>query len=72
MEWNKYTIKTVTQAEDAICGVLAEVGITGFEIEDNVQISEADKKEMYIDILAELPEDEGIAYVSFYLEEGAE
>ena len=72
MEWNKYTIKTVTQAEDAICGVLAEVGITGFEIEDNVQISEADKKEMYIDILAELPEDEGIAYVSFYLEEDAE
>lgn len=69
MKWNKYKIKTTTQATDFLCGILIELGITGMEVEDNVQISEEDKKKMYIDYLADLPEDDGVAYVSFYTNE---
>lgn len=72
MKWDKYTIKTTTQAEDFVCGMLMEIGITSIEIEDNVPLSQEDKEKMYIDILPELPPDEGIGYVSFYLEEGEE
>lgn len=70
MKWDKYTIKTTTQAEDFVCGMLMEMGITGVEIEDNVPLSQEDKEKMYIDILPVLPPDKGIGYVSFYLEEG--
>ncbi len=70
MKWNKYRIETTTDAEDFVCGILMELGITGMEIEDNVQISEEEKKAMYIDYLAELPEDDGKAYVSFYTYDG--
>ena len=66
MEWNKYRIKTTTEAEDYVAGMLMELGITGVQIEDNVQISEEDKKAQFIDYLADLPEDDGTAYVSFY------
>lgn len=69
MDWKKYTIKTTTEAEDIISAALMELGIEGVEIEDNVPISEEDKKKLYIDILPELPIDEGVAHISFYLEE---
>ena len=69
MDWKKYTIKTTTEAEDIISATLMELGIEGVEIEDNVPISEEDKKKLFIDILPELPIDEGVAYISFYLEE---
>lgn len=72
MKWDKYTIKTTTQAEDFVCGMLMELGISSIEIEDNVPLSQEDKEKMYIDILPELPPDEGVGYVSFYLEEGEE
>ncbi len=69
MKWNKYRIKTTTQATDFLCGILIDLGITGLEVEDNVQISQEDKEKMYIDYLADLPEDDGVAYVSFYTNE---
>ena len=69
LKWNKYTLKTTTQATDLVSGMLMELGIDGIEIKDNVPLSEADKKRMFIDFLPELPEDEGIAYISFYMEE---
>ena len=69
MKWIKFKIKTITEAEDIISATLMELGIEGVQIEDNVPISEEDKKKLFIDILPELPIDEGIAYVSFYLEE---
>lgn len=69
MDWKKYTIKTRTEAEDFISAMLMEIGIEGIEIEDNVPISEEDKKKLFIDILPVLPIDDGDAYVSFYLEE---
>lgn len=69
MKWNQYKIKTTTQAEDFVCGLLMELGITGVQIEDNVQISQEDKEKQFIDYLADLPEDDGTAYISFYTEE---
>lgn len=69
MDWKKYTIKTTTEAEDMISAGLMELGIEGVEIEDNIPLSEEEKKQLFIDILPTLPLDEGVAYVSFYLEE---
>lgn len=69
MKWKKYTIKTTTVAEDLVGNMLIELGIDGIEIVDNQPLAEADKKAMFIDFLPKLPPDEGVAFVSFYLEE---
>ena len=70
MKWNKFTIKTTTQAEDFLSAMLDGLGIEGIEIENNVPLKEADMAKMFIDFLPQLPPDEGISYVSFYLEDG--
>ena len=69
MKWKKYTIETTTVAEDYMSSMLMELGIEGIEIEDNVPLSKADQADMFIDFLPELPPDEGISHVSFYLED---
>ena len=68
MKWKKYTVTTTTAAEDFVSSMLADLGIQGVEIEDNVQLTEADTAKMFIDFLPELPPDEGIGKVSFYLD----
>ena len=68
MKWIRFTIDTTTEAEDLISDMLLELGIEGIEIEDNIPLSEDDTKAMFVDILPELPPDEGLAKVSFYLE----
>lgn len=72
MKWTKFTLKTTTEAVDLISSMLDEIGIEGIEIEDNVPLSESDTKGMFIDILPELPPDDGTAKVSFYLEDLSE
>ncbi|HBA63947.1 MAG TPA: 50S ribosomal protein L11 methyltransferase [Lachnospiraceae bacterium] len=72
MKWNKFRLKTVTAAEDIISSVLMEIGIEGVEIEDKVPLSALEKEQMFVDILPETEPDDGIAYVSFYLEEDAD
>lgn len=68
MKWNKYRMKTTTEAVDMISYTLSEMGIEGIEIEDKIPLTEEEKKSMFIDILPDLGEDDGIAYVSFYIE----
>ena len=68
MKWNKYTLKTTAEAEDIISNMMMEAGIEGIEIEDKVPLSESDKQQMFVDILPDMPEDDGVAYISFYLE----
>lgn len=68
MKWNKYRITTRTDAVDMISYTLSEMGIEGIEIEDKVPITEEEKKAMFIDLLPDLGEDDGTAYVSFYIE----
>lgn len=72
MKWNKYTLKTTTNAVDFVSGIFIELGINGIEINDNVQLTQEEKEKQFIDILAELPEDDGTAYVSFYMDEADE
>lgn len=69
MKWKKFRITTTTQAEDLISNMLLELGIDGVQVEDNVQLSDRDTKAMFIDILPELPPDEGKGFVSFYVDE---
>ena len=69
MKWNKYTIETTTAAEDYLSSALMDLGIEGVQIEDNVPLTKEDQAEMFIDFLPELPPDEGISHVSFYVEE---
>lgn len=68
MKWNKYRLSTTTEAVDLISYTLAEMGIEGIEIEDKVPLSEEDKEKMFIDLLPDLDEDDGTAFVSFYIE----
>lgn len=68
MKWNKFRIKTTTQAEDMVCGSLMELGIQGVEIEDKVPLTAQEQAQMFVDILPEFGEDDGTAYISFYLD----
>lgn len=72
MRWNKFTLKTRTEVEDIVISSLADAGVKGVEIEDKVPLSESDKQQMFVDILPDGPEDDGIAYLNFYLEEDAD
>ena len=67
MKWKKYTIYTTTEAEDMVSLMLNENGVGGVQIEDNVPLSEADTKGMFIDILPELPPDDGSSKLCFFL-----
>ena len=66
MKWNKFTIKTTTEAEDYLSAMLDEIGVEGIEIEDNVPLSKEDQSAMFIDFLPELPQDDGTSKVSLY------
>lgn len=68
MKWKKLTIKTVTEAEDIIISDLYDIGLEGAMIEDHVPLSAWEKEQMFVDILPDGPEDDGIAYLSFFVE----
>lgn len=68
MKWIKMDLRTTTAAVDLVSSMLADLGVEGIEISDFVPLSEEDRQKMFIDILPELPEDDGSAVVSFYLE----
>ena len=68
MKWNRFTVKTKTEAEDIVISTLAEVGIEGVEIQDKQPLTEEDKAQ----IMPEGPADDGVAYLNFYLEEDAD
>ena len=69
MKWNKFRIKTTTEAEDIVSSSLMELGIQGVEMEDRLPLTESDKEQMFVDIMPEIAVDDGVAYISFYLEE---
>ena len=68
MKWTKFKIKTLTQAEDIVISTLYDIGLEGAQIEDKVPLSAAEKEQMFVDILPENGEDDGIAYLSFFVE----
>lgn len=69
MKWNKFRLTTTTEAEDIVSSMLMDLGIQGVEIEDKVPLTRSDKEQMFVDILPETEADDGVAYLSFYLEE---
>ena len=69
MKWIKFRLKTTTECEDLVSSMLMDLGIQGIEIEDNIPMSQMEKEQMFVDILPVMAEDDGVAYVSFYLEE---
>ena len=69
MKWNKFRLRTTTQAEDIVSSILMDLGIQGIEIEDKIPLTAREKEQMFVDIMPEGEADDGIAYVSFYLEE---
>ncbi len=69
MKWKKIKIRTITDAEDMIISALYDIGLEGAQIEDKVPLSPLEKEQMFVDILPEGPEDDGVAYLSFFVEE---
>lgn len=69
MKWMKFRIKTITEAEDVIVSALYDIGLEGAQIEDKVPLTTAEKEQMFVDILPDGPADDGIAYLSFFVEE---
>ena len=72
MKWLKFKIKTTTDAEDIIISTLYDIGLEGAQIEDKVPLTAWEKEQMFVDILPDVPEDDGIAYLSFFVEEKEE
>lgn len=72
MKWKKFRIKTKTEAEDIIISTLYDIGLEGVQIEDNVPLTALEKEQMFVDILPQMAEDDGTAYLSFFVEETEE
>ncbi len=72
MKWTRIRIKTITDAEDIIISELYDLGLEGAQIEDKIPLSTWEKEQMFVDIPPQAEEDDGIAYLSFFVEEDAD
>lgn len=69
MKWNQFRLKTTTEAEDIVSSMLNDLGIEEVQIEDKIPLTQQDKEQMFVDILPDIPEDDGTAYLTFYLDQ---
>lgn len=69
MKWMKFKLKTITEAEDIIISTLYDIGLEGAQIEDKIPLSAWEKEQMFVDIPPACEEDDGVAYLSFFVEE---
>ena len=72
MKWTRIRIKTTTEAEDIIISDLYDIGLEGAQIEDKIPLSPLEKEQMFVDILPETEPDDGVAYLSFFIEEDSD
>lgn len=49
MKWNKFRLKTTTEAEDIVSSMLMDLGVQGIEIEDKIPMTQAEKEQMFVD-----------------------
>lgn len=70
MKWVRFRIKTNTDAEDIIISDLYDIGLEGAQIEDKVPLSPLDKEKMFVDILPDPDDDDGTAFLNFFVETG--
>ena len=68
MKWNQFRLTITTEAEDIVSSMLADLGVEGVQIEDKVPLTVQDKEQMFVDILPDIAEDDGEAYLTFYLD----
>ena len=68
MKWVKFKVKTITDMEDIIISTLYDIGLEGAQIEDKIPLTALEKEQMFVDILPDGPEDDGVAYLSFFVE----
>ena len=69
MSWIKDTINTTTDAEDFSSAMLMELDITSIEIDNYVPVSGEKQGGEFEELQPDLPEDNGLSKVSFYLDE---
>ena len=69
MKWTRFRLKTVAEAEDILVSALYDIGLMGAQIEDKIPLTPLEKEQMFVDILPDSEEDDGIAYLSFFVEE---
>ncbi len=69
MKWKKIRIKTLAEAEDVIISTLYDIGLEGAQIEDKIPLTPLEKEQMFVDIMPEEEADDGVAYLSFFVEE---
>ncbi len=69
MVWTKLSIETTVEAVDILSAFLDEKGVEGIMIEDNVPLTEEEKKAMFVDIPLVNGEDDGTAKVSCFIDE---
>lgn len=67
MMWTQITINTSCEAVDLLSAFLDEKGVEGIMIEDNVPLTDEDKKAMYVDIPLMTGENDGTARVSCFV-----
>lgn len=68
MKWNQYRLKTTTEAEDIVSSMLADLGVEGVQIEDKVPLTKEDREQMFVGVMPDVSEDDGVAYMTFYLD----
>ena len=72
MKWTRIQIKTITEAEDIIISTLYDIGLEGAQIEDKIPLTPLEKEQMFVDIMPQEESDDGIAYLSFFVEEDSD
>ena len=68
MKWLRFRLKTITDAEDILVSDLYDKGLEGAQIEDRVPLTALEKEQMFVDIAPETEADDGVAYLSFFVE----
>ena len=72
MEWKKFTVRTTEEAEDLVCGLLDSLGYGGVQIEDSRPVTPEESGGLFGDVVPETPEDDHIAFISFYTDKEAD
>ena len=72
MKWIRYRMEILAEAEDLVIASLADAGVEGVEIEDRRPLTEEEKAQMFVDIPLVEGEDDGRAFLQFYLEPDAD
>ena len=69
MKWTQLRIKTISDAEDMIISELYDIGLEGAQIEDKVPLTAREKEQMFVDIMPDVLDDDGVAYLNFFIQQ---